>query len=123
MIGHEQIVAMRRRGHAPVAVMVAVEQDDYLQMSRHWPDSTSGIAWVWVQPSDRPQRLDLRFLVGLNVQVCGLEDERVAEVAAAARQAGADRVLSFEHRKQGRGEHARFECVRVTDGERVVWPA
>ena len=105
-----------------MSVMFAVDDDDYPGMSRHWPEGNSGIAWVWVQPQDPVNRLDLRFLVGLNVQVCGLADERVIDVAEAAKRAGAKQVLSFEHVKAGQGEHAKYRCVRVTDGGRVVWP-
>lgn len=123
MRGHEPLIAMRRRDLKPleaVHVELAV-----------WPQSRGSrlrkeaIGWfradrVFVEPTDNPDRLDLRFLVGCDVIVHGSEADRVRRLYAALERHKARRVIA--------------NCGRVVDGvgqldfvldtqETLTWPA
>ncbi len=83
MIGHEQILDLRRRRVRPVAVWVS----DY-------PCCTAGNGTtVSLSPQDVPELIDWRFLIGLVVHVDGDDAQRVARIADACR-AFAARVVA-----------------------------
>lgn len=85
MTGHEHIIAMRRKGVRPV---VAYLFDFPVCREARQEDA------VILSADDRPDRLDLRFLVGLNVVIHSDSAERAAAFYAAAKKAGAARVIS-----------------------------
>jgi len=114
MRGHEPIIALRQRGKKPAMVFLDLCRDfSPAPMWRDWPEVQPAIATVWVQDTDVPSRLDLRFLVGLNAVISGRDSERVEQLERAAIDAGATRViavtLTLDERRQ---EH---RVVRVTD--------
>jgi len=82
MTGHEPILEMRRRGKAPVTVWLTDE-----------PEAPRTGTTVYIAPHERPELLDLRFLVGLTVLVDGDTDARVDSLVAACVQARAKRVI------------------------------
>ncbi len=59
---------------------------------RDWPED-SAHAEVEIDRTDAPDRLDLRYLVGLTVMVYGYSAGRVNALGDAAERAGAVRVL------------------------------
>lgn len=114
MRGQDAIIAMRQRGKKPALVFLDLLRDHQPDpMWRDWPGVQPAIATVWVQDSDAPARLDLRFLLGLNTVITGRDAERVQQLEQAAIEAGAARViavtLTIDERRQ---EH---RVVRVTD--------
>ena len=114
MRGQDAIIALRQRGKKPALVFLDLMRDHQPDpMWRDWPEVQPAIPTVWVQDSDVPARLDLRFLVGLNAVITGRDPERVQQLERAAIEAGAARViavtLALDERRQ---EH---RVVRVTD--------
>lgn len=123
MRGHETIVAMRRRGRRPG--MVWLDTDGYysgLQALARMGFPAQG--HVELQPSDAPHRLDLRFLVGLLVEVSGSDERRVAAVARASVEAGARQVIAAWATTVPRGEEFETTTHRMTftNEELALWP-
>jgi hypothetical protein len=119
MRGHDAIIAMRQRGKKPALVFLDLCRDfSPAPMWRDWPEVQPAIATVWVQDSDVPSRLDLRFLVGLNAVISGRDSERIEQLERAAIEAGAARAiavtLTLDERRQ---EH---RVVRVTDSAGAI---
>jgi hypothetical protein len=83
MTGHQQLLAMRRRGFKPASVWVV---DGKGPCSADWhaePSPYSGQfhAEIQLDANDVPEALDLRLLVGMNVWLVGERgDERTARV-------------------------------------------
>lgn len=115
MRGHEDIVRIRRNGDAPSIVHIDTDEGfDRFGAGAHWPHSPDH-PQVHVGPSEATHRLDLRFVVGLMVQVNGCDPERVEAVTEACIEAKASRVIGITHRREGKGEFERFPVVKVTD--------
>lgn len=93
MRGHEPLIAMRRQGMVPAIVFVSCDPDR-LGQAGDWSARTPEMAAVVIEPADRPETLDLRFLVGLLVKVDGLDAGRVERVTAACIAAKAGRVIA-----------------------------
>lgn len=68
MKGHERIIAMRKTGRMP-SVGVNVSQSSICPWFDWLETKVPGVMTVWIEPSDKPEKLDLRFLVGLHVCV------------------------------------------------------
>lgn len=92
MRGHEAIIRCRMARCVPrrPVTLHAIE-------GSHWPAPGPGDeGYVQVLPTDRPERADLRFVVGLPVIVHGTDRARVEALCAAAVAAKARGVLGFE---------------------------
>jgi hypothetical protein len=76
------------------------------------------MAAVVIEPADRPEMLDLRFLVGLLVKVDGLDAERVERVTQACIEAKASRVIASTVSMNCHG--VRITGITDTDGE-LAW--
>ena len=109
MRGHEPLIALRRQGLKPSLVDIDLEPCPWRNWST-WPEWTT-VPQIEVQPADSIRLLDLRFLVGLTVQVSGYEAARVWSMFDACRQAGAARVLGFVHRPSGGTAEARDSAM------------
>jgi hypothetical protein len=101
MIGHEPLIAMRRKGRVPQRVYVETRACLDRRLAREWPEVSPQSAFVLVDPEESVVRLDLRCLVGLPVEVDGLDSQRVHEVFAACVKAGASRVIGSTYRMRG----------------------
>lgn len=112
MIGHEPLIAMRRRGLKPDRVTVETDSGLGLERecARDWPTVNSRSAYVFVEPQDSAALLDLRCLVGMHVEVCGTDSTRVRAVFAACVKAKASRVIGSTHRWRG-GLVQTFESI------------
>lgn len=97
MRGHEPLLAMRRRDLKPSEAV-------HVELAL-WPQSRGSrlrkeaLAWfrsdrVFVEPTDNPDVLDLRFLVGCNVIVHGCDAKRVRHLYAALERHKARRVIA-----------------------------
>lgn len=98
MIGHEPLKNLRMRGIKPKAVWVV----DYpSQISRDWhaPVTLSGLPMdrhypsISIEPKDRIESLDLRFLVGLEVHTSSGNENRAKALFEACKRAGAGIVV------------------------------
>lgn len=92
MRGHEQLIAVRRRGVKPAAVHVWCGSDE-TGWSSGWLERGSSVAWIEVGDGDSLAGLDLRCVVGLPVVVQGDSERRVRGVCEAAAECGAKRVI------------------------------
>lgn len=110
MRGHEPLIALRRRGLKPALVDIDLEPCPWRNWST-WPEWTT-VPQIEVQPTDSIQLLDLRFLVGLTVQVSGFDGPRVWAMFEACRAAGAARVLAFAQVASADGLTARTTEAR-----------
>ena len=115
MKGHEQVIALRRRGRMPPTVTLWADGSGTL--ARGW-DRYGCHAQVDIEPADKPERLDLRFVVGVPlVWVRGDDAERVRRVAAAAVAAKAVRVIGVAYDERGK-------VAAMTDTDEVMtWPS
>ena len=112
MRGHEQLLAMRRRGMVPAIVFISCDPDT-LGEAGDWQARTPEMAAVVIEPADQPEMLDLRFLVGLLVKVDGLDAERVERVTQACIEAKAARVIASTVAPAGYG----LRITGITDTE------
>lgn len=110
MRGHEALIAMRRQGAKPRRVTL-LTTPGYDRWVATWPTEFPAYPDIEIAPEDTPERLDLRFLVGLQVHVDGADETRVERVTRCAVAAGAARVIGSVFREVG----ARTELIRMTD--------
>lgn len=104
MRGHLPIVAMRRQHRRPGMVSFNVgPTTDWL--ADHWQETAGLPPHVLVEPTDAIDRLDLRFVVGLLVDVSGHVDhrDRVLRIYEACVRAGASRVIGAIHQPKAGG--------------------
>ena len=99
MRGHLPLVAMRRRGFKPDCCWLT--DLDVLELYRDWHLARNGTPWVLIEPGESLERLDLRFLVGLQVFVSIDDPERMRAVVEACRTAGAARAIGFATLPEG----------------------
>lgn len=93
MRGHEGLIEMRRRGVVPAIVFLNTEADSFGE-TRDWHIHNPATATVLIESKDRPETLDLRFLVGLLVKVDGSDQRLVERVTKACIAAKAARVIA-----------------------------
>lgn len=120
MRGHEYLIALRLKNRDPDRVTVAVCPGKSW-MSAHWHEWWDATPMVQIEPTDSVQRLDLRCLVGLCVDLMGNEEdaERIAAVYTACVAAGASRVLCAVYRTKGEW----LDILTLTDSKGVLtWP-
>lgn len=92
MNGHQQVISMRMQGQRPQRLMVFAGP---VTLGAVWEDGTP---CVDIPPSDNLERLDLRFMVGLPVEVIGGEElfgGWLGKVTRACIEAGAKPVFVF----------------------------
>lgn len=110
MRGHEPLLAMRRRGLTPTSVwLVDTPPPRPLRDGTRldwWAFRPALEAEVFIETADHPQRVDLRFVVGLPVHVQMADPVRMRAFAEAAQRAGAARVFGASHEVNPRTERA-----------------
>ena len=99
MRGHTNIVAMRRQGLRPLHVTL----HNLPRSTRWWAfPELHPFPDVAVEADDVPERIDLRFVVGLPVFVDIDEDEqRMRRLVLAAEKAGASHVIGHAWHRTG----------------------
>lgn len=121
MRGHQPIIAARRQGFVPASVWLHDLPAGQRPERERFPWPTFGsAASVDIEATDSPARLDLRFLVGMQVFVMADRAERLEALESAAKAAKAKRVLGhlFADSRQGP------QLVRITDTEgAMTWRA
>ena len=83
MRGHDSIIALRQTGKIPSTVFL----NDYACATDRF--ETGDHFTVEILPSEQPEWLDLRFLVGLRVSVSGSTENRARRLLEACKLAGA----------------------------------
>lgn len=112
MIGHQPLIDMRRRGAVPA---MGVEFDfGPVGIAKDWHRAGLSTAYITLTDTDRVERLDLRFVVGMDCWVSGEVDALVWELADALKQAGAKKVAWVINSEQG-------TVAMGDDGQRIVW--
>jgi hypothetical protein len=109
--GHEHILALRRSGRAPRFVWV---QD--------FPGAIYGAMNVRLAPTDVPEQLDFRFLVGLTALVEGFDHARVERIATACAMF-AKRVVANVNSPVSAAQAyggPTFPVIKTTDTEGVA---
>lgn len=104
MNGHEAIIQMRRDRMKPAFV--------WLQDGQHAPTDYA----VTLSPTDNPEALDLRFLVGTTVFAESSSRTRLEAMSKACIEARAKRVITNLHQRNG----VRFEIIETTDTDGVM---
>jgi len=107
---HEPLIAMRSRGLKPAGI-VGFETDGFCPEWAQWASLDPGNPRIEIEPKDAIQHLDLRFVVGLEVQVDGTDQRRVRELFAAAQDHGAARVIASVFRR----DRDTFQHVEILD--------
>jgi hypothetical protein len=112
MTGHQQLIAMRLRGKRPAHVSL------WDIPTANWSANPETHAFpdIHIQPEDIPERLDLRFLVGLPVFVNVDDLGLLKRLVLACERAGASRVYGIN----GQPYPADGICF-CTDGEDQTW--
>lgn len=76
MNGHQALINLRRSGKSVPAVYVT-DGPVWASLDKHWPDPIKGsnFAHIRIEPSDVPEALDLRCVVGMLVHIEGDSSE------------------------------------------------
>jgi hypothetical protein len=88
---HEPLVNMRMAGFKPA--LIQLETGPFVPDWKWWPEFHIERAIVEIEGSDAIERLDLRFVLGCEVYVDGVDQRRVRLAFAAAQDHGAARVI------------------------------
>jgi hypothetical protein len=92
--GHDEVIALRRRGLRPPTVWIA---DGRYMPDKFWcylRDCGELGDQVELDATDQPGRADLRWAIGLTVNLCGSDELRIGRFARAFADAGAARVIA-----------------------------
>lgn len=103
MKGLDRLIAMRRQGFRPLAVVL----DESLYDSQNLPN------WIQYEKTDVPELTDLRSLVGMIVSVHGKDQDTVNRWSKAVLTAGATTVLTMVYSWRGEWFKAQHEALRV----------
>lgn len=92
MKGHDRVIDARMAGRKP-SVGVFFDMTD----TKPWFDwletKAPGFPCVWIEPSDQPDALDLRFVVGLRCCIGAVDGRDWTALADACLKAGATEVV------------------------------
>ena len=94
MRGHQALIAMRQAKKRPQGVWITLGRStDCLT----WDKAADTLPYpeIDILPSENPENLDLRFVVGLTVHVSGCKDYKIAKrLHEALKRAAAKRVIT-----------------------------
>ena len=120
MTGHEPLISMRLRGIRPGDWVELIDTDaqtdvpcsrtDDLVMSWTTPSFENGVIrpTVQIKHPEIPEKLDFRFVVGLNVTASTRHShDRAKRIHEALIKSGAKHVITCFHAKRGE-QHAMF---------------
>ena len=114
MRGSNGLIALRKAGVAPDWVWVDTDLTPAPFADETTLDNCIGIR-LQIEKSDKPNRLDLRCVVGLNCYVQGETASVVHATRDACIDAGAKRVIAAVMDRKGRGEFVSFGVSDLTD--------
>lgn len=121
MRGHQSLLQARRLGAVPASVWLHDLPAGQQPIRQRFPWPVFGAhAEVDIEATDSPARLDLRFVVGLEVHIHAWSQQRLQALTDRARECGAKRVLGAVLEWRGQAPH----CVEMTDTEgALTWHA
>ena len=116
MTGHQPLIAMRMAGKRPA--YVSLWDEPGIDFAKHpelqaFPD-------VRITPEDVPERLDLRFVVGLPVVVTVSDNDRLKRLVLACERAGAASVYGVRPSTNPYAMTPDGACF-CTQGEDQTW--
>jgi hypothetical protein len=123
--GHDEVIALRRRGLRPQMVWV---NDGRYMPDKFWcylRDCGELGDQIELDATDQPGRADLRWAIGLTVNLCGSDELRVGRFARALEQAGARRVIAYWQttRLRADGDYvATTHRATYSNEELAQWP-
>lgn len=85
MIGHLEVIQMRKQGKAPAWVWVSETGDD-------WGKFNDAMPTVIIEKTERLETLDLRWCVGLNLSIAAVGD-RAKQICEAFSKARPKRMI------------------------------
>jgi hypothetical protein len=94
MRGHEALIEMRRDKKRPQGIWIT--QNPSIDCMK-WDKNVETLPYpeIEILPNEIPESLDLRYVVGMTVHVCGATDYKKAKrLHAALVEAGASRVIT-----------------------------
>ncbi len=124
MLGHEYLINMRKRGYKPRSVWVECLPMGSFAKSLISPQIKNDMdIHLDARDISCASRLDLRFLMGLNVYVNGPDDETTQAVADACLKAGAVKVIAsfFDLSKRERDWLVKMTTT-TSEGVETTWP-
>lgn len=96
MIGHKQLIRMRKAHKRPKSVWLWVGMDKGSWAARwHLYSDLWAFPEVLIEPKDNIKSLDLRFLVNLQVHISGKDLDRLVQAHLACMKAGAKDVFTL----------------------------
>lgn len=116
MHGHDPLIDMRLGGRRPDAVYI--DAGAKTTASVDWPRAHPNFAFLSVTPGEKLNRLDLRCVVGLMVQVTSEDPVQLKNLVQRCVDEGAGRVIGVLTR------HDRWKCevIEVTDTQgELTW--
>jgi hypothetical protein len=123
MRGHAPLIAMRMQHRKPSGwVCITLGTDDRSWLADNWPGMVGTGPFIAIGAAESIDRLDLRFVIGLEVVVDGdvSQADRVWQTFEACIRAGASRTLGAVMCDRANGE---LETVEHRDSKGVlVWP-
>ena len=94
MRGHQALLTLRSQKKRPQGVWISHRRSPDC-MVWHLAADTLPYPEIEILPTDNPENLDLRFVVGLTVHVSGCNDYKLAKrLHNALKQAAAKRVIT-----------------------------
>lgn len=94
MRGHQALIAMRREKKRPQGVWISHRRSSDC-MTWHLYADTMPYPEIEILPTENPETLDLRFVVGLVVHVSGCDDYKLAKrLHDALKKASAKQVIT-----------------------------
>lgn len=92
MTGQQHVIDMRLDGYKPVGVFVWVDSRPRGDWSDN-PHQYEEFPMVFIEPGERIENLDFRWVIGLPVNIAADSVPRLAEVTHAIRAQKAKRVI------------------------------
>jgi len=96
MRGHEHFLKARLSGAKPTLGVTFTREDN----------SVLPLRTVQIEPSDRPDKADLRFVIGLNVIVHGFDKPSTLAWCEACHEAGAEFAAGHIFNAKGKSQDA-----------------
>ena len=119
MRGHLPLIALRRRGMRPSSVWLSLDLPDPSAADWHLWSKTAAID---IDKADGIGSLDLRFVVGMQVHIQGLNADRCLALHQACMDANASRVVTHVARST-HDAHGTYQTALLLVDDMTVFEA
>ena len=110
MLGHLEIIEMRKRRQAPAWVWISETGDD-------WGKFDDAMPTVIIDKTERLEALDLRWCVGLNLSIAAVGD-RAKSICEAFKKYSPKRMICTTFEKME--GYIPFGVTEITDTDEVI---